>query len=76
LVSLRVTPKPSCKIYNWNGLPNSPLRGSGKKGGVMENEDIGNENIGNSIYPGLKSISDMSISGMSILIAIKWTYQK
>jgi hypothetical protein len=49
---------------------------SGKKGGMMENQDIGNGYIGNPIHPGLKSISDMSISGMSIFIAIKWTYRK
>jgi hypothetical protein len=52
------------------------FRGSGKKGGMTENQDIGNGYIRNPIYPGLKSISDMSISGMSIFIAIKWTYQK
>jgi hypothetical protein len=51
-------------------------RGSGKKGGMMENQDIGNGYIGYPIYPGLIYISDLSISGMFIFIAIKWTYPK
>jgi hypothetical protein len=42
---------------------------------MTENQDMGNGYMGNPIYPGLKSISDMSISGMSIFIVIKWTYQ-
>jgi hypothetical protein len=50
--------------------------GSGKKGGMTENQYIGNGFIGNPMYPGIKFISDMSISGMSIFIAIKWTCWK
>jgi hypothetical protein len=52
--------------------------GSGKKGGMTENQDIGNGYIGNPIYPGLKSIysykmdiweidtSEMDISEMDL----------
>jgi hypothetical protein len=50
--------------------------GLGKKGGMTENQDIGDGYIGNPIYPGLKSISDMFVPGMSIFIAIEWTYRK
>jgi hypothetical protein len=34
-------------------LPTKDLSGSGKKGGMTENQDIGNGYIGNTIDPGL-----------------------
>ncbi len=43
----------------------SPQTGAGKKGGLSENQDIGNVYIGNRCISG-DVISDMSISDISI----------
>jgi hypothetical protein len=63
-------------VFTVSKIKKNSAQGSGKKGGMKENQDNGYGFIGNPIYPGLKSISNMSISGMSIFIAIKWTYLK